>query len=68
LEDSLDINFETQEDEERLIEERRKRRNAILEKYKNKSNETLTVKVDNNLSSETTIEPKLDIHGLYLNN
>lgn len=62
LEDSLNINFETQEDEEKLIEERRKRRNAILEKYKNKNNETLTVKVDNNLSSETTIEPKLDIH------
>jgi hypothetical protein len=67
LEDSIDIKIETQEDEEKLIEERRKRRNAILEKYKNKNNETFTVKVDNNLSSETTIDPKLDVHGLCLN-
>lgn len=66
LNDTIEINLETQEDEERLIEERRKRRNAILEKYKNKSNETLTMNVDNSITSETTIEPKLYAHESQL--
>ena len=37
--------------EEKLIEERRQRRNEILQKYKNKNTEILTLKLDKNVHS-----------------
>ncbi|CAG8480667.1 9762_t:CDS:2 [Acaulospora colombiana] len=56
-EEMTDIIFEAEDEEERLIEERRKRRSAILEKYKNKSEETLSSSADNDTSTApTTVE------------
>ncbi|KAG9300297.1 hypothetical protein G9A89_011370 [Geosiphon pyriformis] len=52
--DLVYVEIEPEKEEERLIEERRKRRNEILQKYKDKNTEPLTLNLDKNISSEPT--------------
>ncbi|CAG8506853.1 7942_t:CDS:10, partial [Ambispora leptoticha] len=52
-EETVEPDLEPEMDEERLIEERRKRRIEILQKYKNKKTETLTLNLDKNTLPDT---------------
>ncbi|CAG8465721.1 12007_t:CDS:10 [Ambispora gerdemannii] len=52
-EETVEPELEPEMDEERLIEERRQRRIEILQKYKNKKTENLTLNLDKNTLPDT---------------
>ncbi|CAJ0760598.1 22729_t:CDS:10, partial [Entrophospora sp. SA101] len=57
IDDLIDISLENEIDEEKLIEERRMHRNAILQKHKNKKIDNSTINHNNTLFSDSkTIE------------